>query len=209
MSIRPAILARIASAAFMLSSHPQGARAQDARTEQAVKLIIETADKICQSVPLEQSSNGWQLSGDAKAKVGGLIGKFTDLGIAGAGKYDTGSSRGVLQKDLADSIKNGNDCRLHVFNVLSQHLLGPAPIAEPLPPAPAPKPSGAVFIVTRNTALRRTPNPYGDTVEDLSAGTKVVVLTQTPRDDGWTRIRSQDTKEEGFINESDLMRVSP
>lgn len=158
---------------------------------------------------MEQSSNGWQLSGDAKAKVGGVLGRLADLGIEGAGQYASSSSRGVLQKDLADLIKNGNDCRLRVFDVLSQRLLAPASATSSQTTAAAPVQPDQVFVVAHGTVLRQTPNPYGAPVEELPAGAQVVLLAQAPRNDGWRRIRTQNTKADGYINLSDLMRVSP
>jgi len=65
---------------------------------QALELIEQTANEICQSVPPEQTSQGVTLSGDARAKLGGLLGKLTDLGIAGAANYNTNSSVGVYKR---------------------------------------------------------------------------------------------------------------
>ena len=84
----------------------------------------QTANQICQAPPLEQHSNGLDLSGDAKAKVGGLAGKLADLGIEGAAKYQSGHS---VQKDLITAILSGNDCRQHVFDTLVGILLNSTP----------------------------------------------------------------------------------
>jgi hypothetical protein len=72
--------------------------------DRALAEIIKTAEKICQSAPLEQTSEGLSLSGDAKAKLGGVVGKIADLGVSGTGKYESGKSLGVLQKDLIQAI---------------------------------------------------------------------------------------------------------
>jgi uncharacterized protein YecT (DUF1311 family) len=95
----------------------------DGATDEALKQIIETANQICQSAPLEQTSQGVALSGDAQAKVGGLVGRIADLGISGAAKYQTGHSMGVLQQDLKDAIQIGDSCKLEVFKTLEKDLI--------------------------------------------------------------------------------------
>jgi len=75
---------------------------------------------------LDESEQHFALSGDAKAKVGGIIGRIANLGISGASEYKTEHSSGVLQADLASAIHNGNDCRLDVFKTLERDLIGGA-----------------------------------------------------------------------------------
>lgn len=108
--------------AAVIGLSPVAGRA-DAQTDEALKQIIETANQICQSAPLEQTSQGVKLTGDAQAKVGGLVGKIADLGISGAAQYQTGHSLGVLQQDLKDAIQNGNSCKLEVFRTLEKDLI--------------------------------------------------------------------------------------
>ncbi len=96
---------------------------QDAETKEALRLITETAGQICQTSPLEQHNTGTELSGEAKAKVGGIVGKLADLGISGAAEYQSGHSAGVLQKDLITAIQIGNNCKQHVFDTLVGILL--------------------------------------------------------------------------------------
>jgi hypothetical protein len=114
-----------------------GASAQENQNRSALREIREAANDICQSVPLEQSSEGTKLSGEAQARLNGLIGKVVDLGVKGAGEYDTRQSRGVLQQDLAEAIKGGNNCRLEVFRSLSDKLLGQKGGGTPEPPPPS------------------------------------------------------------------------
>lgn len=97
---------------------------QDAGTPEALRLITETASQICQAPPLEQTNNGLDLSGDAKAKVGGIVGKIAGLGISGGAEYQSEHSAGVLQKDLITAIQSGNNCKLQVFLTLEHDLLG-------------------------------------------------------------------------------------
>jgi hypothetical protein len=108
-------------------------KAEDSQA--ALRLIRETAVDICQSVPLATSKENVELTGDAKAKLGGAIGKIANLGVEGAAKYEVGQSQGILQQDLAAAIKNGNDCRLAVFNTLSTKLLPIASNSKDQPPS--------------------------------------------------------------------------
>lgn len=86
------------------------------RHKQAAQLIREMAADICPPVSREGSRRNTELSGDAKAKLGKVIGKMVDLGIEGAGKYNSDEYKNVLQKDLAPLIQGNTDCRLHVFH---------------------------------------------------------------------------------------------
>src|SRR5438477_9351984 len=55
------------------------AQSQDWQAQQqALAQIIKTANEICQSAPLEETSRGIDLKGDANAKLGGLVGKLAD-----------------------------------------------------------------------------------------------------------------------------------
>ena len=101
-------------------------RGQQLTIQQALQEIRNTAAEICQSAPLEQTNQGVSLSGEASAKIGGLLGKLADLGVTGAGQYQTGSSKGVLQKDLVTAIQSANDCKLQVFMALQAKLLAGA-----------------------------------------------------------------------------------
>lgn len=47
--------------------------AQDTQEMQALELIEQAADKLCQTVPTEQTSSGTELNAQAKAQVNGLI----------------------------------------------------------------------------------------------------------------------------------------
>lgn len=127
-------LACVVVGAFLfVFAMPIPSRGQDiANHQKALAEITATADKICQSAPLEQTSEGLSLSGDAQAKLGGVVGKIADLGIAGAVKYDNSRTYGVLQKDLVQAIQIGTNCKLEVFRVLEKDLIG----ASQRPPAP-------------------------------------------------------------------------
>lgn len=108
---------------------------------QALKVIGDIAKEICTTAPLDQTSQGYQLSANAKASLSGLIRVITSSGISGGAVYTHTASQGVLQRDLATSIKTSNDCKLSVFNVLVEKLLGaPEKATVTAPPEPHPRP---------------------------------------------------------------------
>lgn len=128
------------------------------RSQKILKMITNTADHICEKPPLRQTSSGVTLSGDAKAKVGGLVGKIANLGINGNATYHNKKSFGVLEKDLAQSIEMSNNCSLAVFKTLSAELL--------------PKPPSGINV---------TPNHQIDTLRSLISGDIVDVYKHV----GW------------------------
>ena len=140
MTIRSLCLAAIAIALVGGLTLPVVAQ-QSSNYTQALAAITDTADKICQSAPLEHNSNGVTLSGDANAKLGGVINKLADLGISGKGQYDSVHSSGVLQEDIIKAIQEGNNCKLEVFRALERDLIqnGSPPHSSNLPTSyPAP-----------------------------------------------------------------------
>jgi hypothetical protein len=98
--------------------------AQQAAQMKALEMIVNTANQICVSPPLDQHSEKIELSGQAKAAIAGMLSKITDLGIDGAVKYSSKDSRGVLQEKLADAIIAGNNCRKDVLDTLKALIPG-------------------------------------------------------------------------------------
>jgi hypothetical protein len=98
--------------------------------EATLKLITDTAAQICTMVPIEGTNENIDLTGDAQAKLNSTIKKFVDLGLEGAAKFQSGEYKGVLREQLAIAIKNGNDCKLSVFNTLLGKLAPPIGISS-------------------------------------------------------------------------------
>lgn len=110
----------------LLLSH--GARTQDLKKAgEALTLIAQFADSICTKVPLQGSSNSVELTGNAKAEVSKLLRVLTELGIQGAGKYQSGQYEGLLQKDLKDALKDSATCKQKIFEDLKDRLLPTMP----------------------------------------------------------------------------------
>ncbi len=98
------------------------------RNVEALKEIADTAERICGTAAGKATPQNTQLGGEAKAQLGDLLEKLTDVGVSGAGKYATSSYSGVLQTDIASNISNSQDCKRQIFEILQQKLL-----PEPLP----------------------------------------------------------------------------
>lgn len=93
--------------------------------KKALHLIITTANELCENVPLSGGTEGVQLTGEAKAKVSGIIKKLADLGLDGAIKYDNNKYNGVLQKDLASIVNTSANCKMDVWKDLQDKLVLP------------------------------------------------------------------------------------
>ncbi len=102
------------------------ARADDlAAQAAALKVITDAAADLCYTISQESASNQIEISGDVKAKLAGLAAKIAELGIEGAGKYTSVESKGVLQQQLADALAQSSNCRLTVFQLLQEKMIGP------------------------------------------------------------------------------------
>ena len=126
--------------AGVLAFENGAARAQvDPHQAAAIALIRQTAVEMCTTPPLEQKSQTVSLTGKAQAQLAGVTAKVAHLGVEGSGNLQRGSSSGVLQKDLANAIKAGNDCKLAVLTTLSAVLFQrPRPVSRPVAAGKAP-----------------------------------------------------------------------
>ena len=52
------------------------------------------------------------------------MGKIADLGVEGAGKFSSAEYRNVLQQDLAKTLQSNADCKLSVFKLLQEKMIG-------------------------------------------------------------------------------------
>jgi hypothetical protein len=91
--------------------------------KQALDIISDFADRICTRIPLEQRTQSIELSGEAKAELKGVLRKIANLGVAGTAEYQSGESQGILQKDLAEAIRNSDNCRVSVLHELRDRIL--------------------------------------------------------------------------------------
>jgi hypothetical protein len=78
----------------------------------ALEVIKKAASDICYTVSQEGSRSNIQLSGEARAELNTAISKVIDLGIKGASQYESEQYKGVLQHELAATLKSSIDCKL-------------------------------------------------------------------------------------------------
>jgi hypothetical protein len=171
---------------WILAAGANLAVAQDMQTAQAIKMITDTANQLCQTAPLDQTNTGLKLSGDAQAKVGGVIGKLADLGFSGAADYQAGRSVGVLQQDLVKAIENSNNCKLDVLHTLSSALLNGAqhPPADRVPASQDANPFGtrSAFIHFNKTSSSGSAkaNNLNSTLLPLFGFTEIRAVDEVP-----------------------------
>ena len=97
----------------------------------ALKLITDTADRICNVVAAAGSSKSLEVQGQLKAELNGLASRLADVGISGAGKLNEEQYQNVLRQDLAGTLRDNAACKLKVFETLSSKMLSAAPAKEP------------------------------------------------------------------------------
>jgi hypothetical protein len=167
--IRRFTVAAIVSLAVL----PLSAQADDdlSRPERALTLISNFADKLCKDVPLKGGSDSVELTGSAKAELKGIVKKMADLGFEGAAKYKDSGYEGLLQADLAATIKDKTQCRLQVWNDLKDKLVGTQ--AAP-PPPPMDSLRVAITAPTNDSVVDVHDNISG-TVSDKKASVWIVI----------------------------------
>lgn len=106
--------------ALVAFATPSGASEQ---TKEALAQILMFANEMCNGVPLHGSQQRWQLSGEAQAKLRGVIKAAADAGFSGAAKYNSEEYSGLLQKDLLAAQQNRSACRKAIFDSLNDKLL--------------------------------------------------------------------------------------
>jgi hypothetical protein len=100
-----------------------------AQQSAALKEIRDTAAEICYTVKQEGQQSDKELSGKVQAQLDGVIAKVVGLNIDGSGKLKTEQYQGVLQEQLASTLKQSADCRKGVFDKLVDLMLSPTAAA--------------------------------------------------------------------------------
>lgn len=131
LSERPTLYARtflfaLAIAAIVSTYDHACAQALGAQ-QRALKLITDTADKICNVVSTKGEANSEEVKGNVNASLRGLASKLADAGISGSGSITSEQYQNVLRSDLAATLKDNAACKLKVFDTLQNKLLGTEP----------------------------------------------------------------------------------
>jgi hypothetical protein len=74
--------------------------------------IISAADRICNVIKIESTTESVKGTDEVKTELRGLIKQLADLGINVQGQYSIESYAGVLQADVPSTLKNSADCKL-------------------------------------------------------------------------------------------------
>lgn len=93
------------------------------KNEAALKLIADTADRICGIVQTSGNAQSIEVKGEVKGQLSGLASKLAELGIGGAGSIKNDSFVGVVQKDLPKTLDELRQCKLLVFKRLEEKLI--------------------------------------------------------------------------------------
>jgi hypothetical protein len=102
-----------------------------AQQADGLKLITDTADRICNVVTAAGSSSSIDVQGQVKAELRGLASRLVDAGISGSGKLSEERYQSVLRQDLAGTLRDNAACKLKVFEALSSRILPSGPSKEP------------------------------------------------------------------------------
>jgi hypothetical protein len=103
---------------------------------QAIDLLTNTADRICNVVSTKGTTQSSEVKGEVKAQLSGLASKLADVGVSGSGSLNNDEYQNVIRQDLAQTLRDNATCKLKVFETLQTKLLAAsaAPVPEPTPP---------------------------------------------------------------------------
>ncbi|MCA1850496.1 MAG: hypothetical protein LC672_05480 [Acidobacteria bacterium] len=119
-----AIISALAAAQLCLVAGASQSDGLDAQSR-AIGIILDAAERLCKNIPLYSRSNGTELSVEGKAELNAIVKKVVDAGIAGATKYEKKESQGILQTELAATLKDNTNCRMRVWHDLQAKLVTP------------------------------------------------------------------------------------
>jgi hypothetical protein len=77
---------------------------------EVIKMIVDTAERLCGNVEQKGSSDSTIVEGEVKAELSGLAKRLADIGIGGVGKLEESQYQGVLREQLAETLKDVRRC---------------------------------------------------------------------------------------------------
>lgn len=99
-----------------------GSLAQQLNSQQ-IQIIKDTAASICNTVKeAKGQKSDVQIEGDVKAELGGLAGKFANIGGSGKGKMAREEFEGLSREATAAALQGDRDCRERLFNKMFEKL---------------------------------------------------------------------------------------
>ncbi|KMZ13334.1 hypothetical protein BHUM_01261c [Candidatus Burkholderia humilis] len=97
---------------------------------ETLKLIGDTADRICVRASEGGSSKSSDASGSIQLALRGLASKLAQAGVHLGYEQKNDVHSGVLAGQVLDAARDANQCKSHVFDVLSNKLLPDGPSAH-------------------------------------------------------------------------------
>lgn len=96
-----------------------------ANSEQdALELIANFAERMCEEIPLTGSAQNSELSGQAQAELSSFISYLADIGVEGAISLQNENYQGLIRKDLVRALSDNKKCRLQIWNDLKVKIVG-------------------------------------------------------------------------------------
>jgi len=112
----------VATGTFALGEQSIGANETNGRSN-SLAVILDSADRICSSIPIMGTDTTVELTIDAKTKLDGLVATVANMGVEEAAKYKTDAYKGILRNQLVQAIKNNTECKLAVLDLLRDKML--------------------------------------------------------------------------------------
>lgn len=91
--------------------------------KEALQLISDFANQLCDEIPMQGDSTSYDLSLGGKIELNNFLKKLANIGVEAAGKYQKNEFQGILQKDLATAMKDRSLCKIEVLKTLKNDLL--------------------------------------------------------------------------------------
>lgn len=93
--------------------------------EQPIQLIKDTAASICNTVlaGARGQKSDFQVQGDVKVQLRGLLGKFADAGVSGAGQLNREEFEGLSREATAIALEGDRGCRERIFHKMFEKLM--------------------------------------------------------------------------------------
>ena len=107
---------------LILGFEARGGDIQD-YNKKGLFIIDEFAQKLCKDVQLKGSESSAELGGKIEASLPGIVKKFADLKTEVGGRIETNEYEGVIREDLVTALKDNNECKTRVLEILKEFFL--------------------------------------------------------------------------------------
>ena len=102
----------------------------DESQNRALEEVRELLPLVCGEFQSSGSSQSLKITGDAEAKLDGLIKRLVALGVKGATEFSSDEYVGVLRTEVGHELKSVRECRLKIYNDMKDLISGRGPAAS-------------------------------------------------------------------------------